>query len=170
MKKSFTLIELIVVISISIIFLGLVLPRYNDYSGQLKLRNEAKKLIDVLELAKKKALSADLIPTPGAPKTFCTDFTGYQITLSPPGSYSLKYCCDSVCTTNINTYTLNTNNTIVSPASSTNLIFTPLMSGVNLTVGSIRLKNSAISGTNQCIDISVSPIGIVELNETLVGC
>ena len=34
----------------------------------------------------------------------------------------------------------------------------------------IRLKNSAISGTNQCIDISVSLIGIVELNETLVGC
>ncbi len=163
-NAGFTLIELIVVISIILIFLGLSLPRYNDFSSQLKLRNEAKKLIDVLELAKKKALSSDL-----QDKT-CTNFTGYRVTLST-NNYSLIFCCNSGCSTptNVNAYAFNnTNITIFSGTGDYN--FSPLMISPSFISNTIRLKNSAISGTNQCIDISVSLIGIVELNETLVGC
>ena len=77
---GFTLIELLVVISISLISLGLSLPRYNDSASQLKLKNEGKKLVDVLELAKKKALSADLFDKN------CANFSGYRVT-SALGSY-----------------------------------------------------------------------------------
>ena len=59
-SKGFTLIELIVVMGILSIFSGIFLARYNENASQLKLKNEAKKLIDVLELAKKKALNGDL--------------------------------------------------------------------------------------------------------------
>ncbi|MEK7495679.1 MAG: prepilin-type N-terminal cleavage/methylation domain-containing protein, partial [Patescibacteria group bacterium] len=60
MKKSsgFTLIEILVVTTITLIFLGVGLVQYNANTERFKLKNEGKKLVDVLELAKKKALSA----------------------------------------------------------------------------------------------------------------
>lgn len=157
MKKSFTLIEIIVVISISLIFLGLSLPRYNDYSSQLKLRNEAKKLIDVLELAKKKAITSDLFDKS------CTNFTGYRATVAL-NNYSLKFCCGLICST-VQDYNLSTNVTVITGIGDFN--FTPLMINPNFVSNTIRLRNSSI---NRCVDISISLIGILELNETLISC
>lgn len=161
-NKGFTLIEIIVVISVVLVFLGLSLPRYNDYAGQLKLKNEAKKLIDVLELAKKKALTADLFV-----KT-CTNFTGYRITVAA-NSYSLLFGCASIYST-VQDYNLLTNITVTIGTGTGNYDFSPLMINPSFISDTIRLKNSAISGTNQCIDISISAIGIIELNETLIAC
>ena len=162
-NRGFTLIEFIVVISIALLFLGISLPRYNDYSGQLKLRNEAKKLIDVLELAKKKALSSDLIITPGPPRTYCANFTGYRITVSS-SSYSLSFGCASVYSV-VQDYDLLTN--ITATIGTGNYDFSPLMINPSFISNTIRLKNSAIS---KCVTISVSPLGIFELNEALISC
>lgn len=156
--EGFTLIEIIVVISVALVFLGLSLPRYNDFSSQLKLKNEGKKLVDVLELAKKKALSSDLFDKN------CADFTGYRITVSS-GSYSLLFGCASVYTVVQNYSLLTTNFTITTGIGDYN--FSPLMNNPSFISNTIRLKNSVI---NKCVNISVSPIGIIELNETLVGC
>jgi len=164
MKKSFTLIEILVVTTITLIFLGVGLVQYNAYTEQTKLKNEAKKLVDVMELAKKKALSADLFD-----KT-CTNFTGYRLTLNT-NNYSLIFCCNSGCSTptNVNTYAFNnTNITIFSGTGDLN--FPPLMSGLNFTISSIKLQNSSINTANKCVNISISAIGIVELNETLIPC
>lgn len=159
MKKSFTLIEILVVTSISLVFLGLGLPRYNDYSSQLKLKNEGKKLVDVLELAKKKALSADL------QDKNCADFTGYRITIPPSAdSYSLLFGCASVYSV-VQDYDLLTNITVT--IGTGNYDFSPLMINPSFISNTIRLKNSVI---NKCVNISISPIGIIELNETLVAC
>lgn len=155
--EGFTLIEFIVVISVALVFLGLSLPRYNDYSSQLKLKSEAKKLIDVLELAKKKALSADLFDTN------CTNFTGYRITVAS-GSYSLLFGCASIYST-VQDYDLLTNITIT--VGTGNYDFSPLMINPSFISNTIRLKNSVI---NKCVNISISPIGIIELNETLIPC
>lgn len=168
MKKSkgFTLIELLVVISIMLIFIGSTIAQYNNYTEQTKLRNEAKKLVDVLELAKKKALSADLV------NKSCINFTGYRVNLAATG-YSLIFCCDAGCSVppgiNVNTYAFNNAN--ITTFSGTGIyIFPPLMNNPTFVSGIIRLKNSSISTTNKCINISISSIGIVELDETLVGC
>ncbi len=162
-EVGFTLIELLVVISIMLIFIGSTISQYNNYTEQTKLKNEAKKLVDVLELAKKKALSAELVGS-------CDNFTGYKVTLST-NNYSLIFCCNSGCSdpATVNTYAFNNAN-ISNLTGAATLNFPPLMSDVNLTVGSIRLKNSAINTANKCIDISISAIGIVELDEMLVGC
>lgn len=161
MKKSFTIIEILVVISIMIIFIGSTLAQYNSYTQQSKLKNEAKKLIDVIELAKKKSLSSDL------QDKNCTAFTGYRITTSA-SAYSLLFGCNSVYTL-VQNYNLSTNITITA-AGRGNFDFPSLMQNVNFNINSIQLKNTDINGNNQCVTISISPIGIINLDETLVGC
>jgi len=162
--KGFTLIELIVVIGIVSLFTEIFIARYNENTGRLRLRSEAKKLIDVLELAKKKALSADLIPTPGTPKkTFCTDFSGYRVAIAS-GSYSLLFGCSLVYSP-VQNYNLTTNITVTTGTGNYN--FSPLMINPSFISNTIRLRNSSIS---KCVDISISAIGIVELNETLINC
>lgn len=167
--EGFTLIELLVVSVILLTFFGTVLAQYNQQTQQLKLKNEAKKMIDVMELAKKKALTSDLIPTPNVtPPTFCTNFTGYQFILNTSSNYSLRYCCNSSCTTVLNTYDLDSKVVITSPVVIPNsLIFTPLMKVFNRTFTSVTLKNTVI---NKCLNISISPIGIIEAVETLIDC
>ncbi|MFA6081725.1 MAG: hypothetical protein WC741_04970 [Patescibacteria group bacterium] len=169
MKKGFSLIELLVITSITLLFSGIILVQYNNYTQEQKLKNEARKLIDIMELAKKKAVTSDLIPTPNVtPPTFCTNFTGYQLSLNTNSSYSLNYCCDSICSTVVNSYTFNSKILLTAPVSiPANLIFTPLMKKFLLTINSITLKNTVV---NKCVTISVSPIGVIELDESLLGC
>lgn len=162
MKKAFTLIELIVVVSISMMFFGLTLARYNNNAGQLKLKNEAKKLVDVFELAKKKALSADLPITPGPIPTFCPDFTGYQIKILE-GSYSLLFGCASVYTP-IQNYNLTSNISIISGTGDYN--FPPLMNNPNFSDSSIVFYNSAIG---KYVEVTVSPIGIVTFVDSILS-
>jgi prepilin-type N-terminal cleavage/methylation domain-containing protein len=155
-SKGFTLIEILVVISITLIFLGMGLSRYNTFTEQVKLKSEAKKLIDVIELAKKKALSADL------QDRACTNFTGYRVTILT-SAYSLKFCCASNCSV-VQDYNLPTNITFTT-AGRGDYNFPPLMTNPIFISDSISLNNSII---NKHIDISISPIGIVELDETLL--
>ncbi len=156
-NKSFTLIELLIVVSITLIFLGVSLVQYNTYTEQTKLKNEGKKLVDVLELAKKKALSADLFDKN------CTSFTGYKVTVSL-SSYSLLFGCASVYSS-VQNYNLTTSITTIVGTGDYN--FSPLMNKPIFIGNTIQLKNSAI---NKCLSISISPIGVVELNETLINC
>lgn len=158
-SEGFTLIELIIVISISLIFFGIFLARYNENAGQLKLRSEAKKLTDVLELAKKKALSADLVGN-------CTNFSGYRVTIQS-GSYILLFGCNLVYSI-IQSYPFSSNITTI--LGTGNYDFSPLMVNPNFSASTIRLKNDAVNGTNKCVDISISPIGVIELSETLISC
>ena len=157
MKKSkgFTLIEILVVTTITLIFLGVGLVQYNTYTEQAKLKNEGKKLVDVLELAKKKALSADL------QDKNCNNFTGYRVTISP-STYSFKFCCASSCTV-VQSYNMANNITITAGAGDYD--FSPLMTSPIFVSDTISLRNSAISKT---INISISPIVVIELDETLL--
>ena len=45
--------------------------------------------------------------------------------------------------------------------------FPPLMNNLDFPSNTIRLKNSNI---DKCVDISVSPLGIIDLDETLISC
>lgn len=139
------------------VFLGFSLPQYNNYANHSKLKSDAKKLVDVLELSKKKALSSDLFDKN------CADFTGYRTSVSE-SVYSLKFCCASTCST-VQDYSLTNNDTII--LGTGEYIFSPLMNNPVFAADTIELKNSLI---NKCVSISISPIGIIELNETLISC
>ena len=155
--KGFTLIELIVVIGIVSLFTEIFIARYNENTGQLRLRSEAKKLIDVLELAKKKALTGDLFDKN------CSNFTGYRVTITS-NSYLLLFGCSSVYST-LQSYNLTTNIAVATGTGNYN--FTPLIINPVFAFDTIRFKNSVI---NKCVDVTISPIGIIELNETLISC
>jgi len=157
-NNGFTLIEFIVILSIVLLFLGITLPRYNDFGSQLKLKSDAKKLIDVFELAKKKALTGDL------QDTSCSDFTGYRTTVVGGSVYSLNFCCAGSCSS-VQEYSLSSGITFSSGIGNYN--FTPLMIFPNFVSNTIRLKNSVI---NKCVNISISQSGLIELDETLIPC
>ena len=154
-NKGFTLIELIVVIGIVSLFTGIFIARYNESANQLKLRNEAKKLVDTLELAKKKALTADLFDKN------CTDFRGYRVIIGS-GNYSLNFNCGGVYT-EVQNYNLTLNNSII--AGTGNYDFPPMMVNPIFPATVILVKNSLI---NKSIKVNISSIGVIEIDETLI--
>jgi|SRR3989339_192888 len=157
LKSAFTFIELIVVVSVALIFLGLSIATFNNYTNQLKLKNEGRKLVDVLELAKKKTLSADLSPNPG-----CANFSGYRVAISNNG-YSLYYGCNLTYTL-IKNYTLSSTDISITFGTG-NYNFTPLMNNPQFVEDTISLHSSII---NKTITISISTIGIIVLDERLL--
>lgn len=173
MKKSFTLIELVIVVSIMLVFIGSILAQYNTYTEQTKLKNEGKKLVDVLELAKKKASSGDMN------NLVCNGgFLGYEVNIQT-GSYSLNLRCVSAPTSQqIASYNFPSSN--IFAQSGTGLFrFKQLTAGLEYKTGEaaepspppiIQIKNSVINNNNKCVSISISEIGIIELNETLIDC
>ena len=96
-KNSFTLIELLITISLIIIFSGLSLASYHQFNETKKLEVETKKFVEVLELAKKKIQSGDKenFDTLNPPSKYSgCDLIAYKVTINPPTQYSLKaYIC-----------------------------------------------------------------------------
>lgn len=58
-RHGYTLFELLVVITIIILFTGISLAYYNSFNEQKRLETETKKFVETLELAKKKTISGD---------------------------------------------------------------------------------------------------------------
>lgn len=155
-SRGYTLIEIIVVLGIVTILSGFGIAKYNTYTQQLTLKNQAKNLVEVIELAKKKAVSGDLYQN-------CSDFQGYQVVVNA-NTFLMNFNCGGVYQTIQNYSMANSITTIVGIG---NFNFLPLAIGTNLTVNSLRLKNSKI---DQCIDISISSIGVINIDETLISC
>ncbi len=165
-KKAFTLIELLIVTTIILLFSGLVLAQYNNFTQQQNLRTEAQKLANMLELARKKTLSKEII-------TSCSGaFNGYKLTINS-NNYMLSYCTTSNCnctTTDIPfTYNIPSGTPVTFlPSPVTSIQFLPSFQGTDLTgTLSIQIKNTSI---NQCVQLSVSKIGIVTYDSTLTSC
>jgi len=155
-EKGYTLIELLIVIAIIALFSGLSLAYYNNYTDDRKLAGEAKQLVDVLNLAYKKATAVDLTPN-----SSCSDFRGYVVTfppLTPSTTYSLNFNCDGS-NQLVSQYSINIG-VVINSASVNSILFKPLSAGTNLAGdATITLKNSNIS---KCIDIWVHIVGTVE--------
>lgn len=156
-NKSFTLIEIIVTISIILLFVSLSIPRYNVYNQQLKLKSSLQKLVDIFELAKKKAITSEL-----ADKS-CVQFNGYRLTLNAD-SYSLKFGCNGIYQ-DIQTYNFDNNVSIINGAG--DFDFPPLGIGINIATAYVRLKNTSI---NECQDIYFNSVGIMTPSNSSIDC
>ncbi|MBI5019119.1 prepilin-type N-terminal cleavage/methylation domain-containing protein [Candidatus Gottesmanbacteria bacterium] len=87
MKKGFTLVELLIVISILIIMLGAGLATFNSFNRRERLKQTALTLKSTLRLAQTKAISVEK-PTSG-----CTSFTGMYVSFTAT-TYSIGHQCN----------------------------------------------------------------------------
>ena len=84
----FTLIELLIVISVILLFSGLSLAAYNNFNEEKKLEAETRKFVEVLELAKKKVISGDKTGL-GVTNQEC-DLIQYKVVIDSASTYFLK--------------------------------------------------------------------------------
>lgn len=102
-RKSFTLMEILIVASIIVVLSGTSIALFSTYQDDKILGNQSALFISVLELAKSKASAADI--------SLCGDsadahVTGYSVVVDPT-KISLVPGCDTVPTPM--TYPITTN-------------------------------------------------------------
>lgn len=156
MKRAygFTLIETVVVIAIMMLFAGLSMTYFNGYAEEKKLESEEKKIIDILELAKKKAQVGD------TSNYVCGEFSGYEVVFAG-SSYFLKLCCDLSCGSvyTIQEYKLG-NNIVATITGDPTIMFLPVTFRANITsTVTVTVKNTRL---NKCIPIYIYPSGLVD--------
>ncbi|MCX7881307.1 MAG: hypothetical protein N2482_02210 [Patescibacteria group bacterium] len=146
-RKYFTLIETLIVVTIIITLSGLSLAYYHNFNEEKKLETNADKLIDALELAKKKANSSDY------GNYSCLNYSGYRVSISS-SQYILSLCCNSDCSSYINIANYNFSSNIQAVASYS-VRFYPLN---KFQSEIIQIKNTLL---NRCINIDISSLGVI---------
>lgn len=165
LNSSFTLIELLITVTIIFTFSGLSIASYNSFTQNQQLKNEAKKFTDVLELARKKSIAGDLS------NRNCDNFNGYQIKTFANNNqnpdYQLSLCCDTTCSSSIIIQSYTIPNEIKFQSEDT-FSFLPISAKLNppndLT---LTIKNQSV---NKCLQITINKFGVITLNETLTSC
>lgn len=175
-QQSFTILELLIVCLMIAVFAGFTIPYFVTLTNNKSLDQEAKQIIDVIELAKSKAISSEA-NIPG-----CYTFRGYQIYFDNPATqYRLRGCCssaalpDALCAVyqDLNIYQLHSGQSLsfsANLASPNNFIhFTNLKLGTTLTSsGVIKVMNAS---TSKCIPITVNSLGLItEGNQQPLPC
>ncbi len=153
-EKGYTLIEIILVVAIIALFSGLTLAYYNNFNEDRRLTAEAKQLVDVLNLAYKKANSADLTPN-----SACTTFAGYDVVFytGSPSSYKLFFNCGT--DQMVSQYNL-ANGIVISNTTAKSILFKPLSAGTDLTAPATITITNNISG--KCKKMQINPAGTIE--------
>jgi prepilin-type N-terminal cleavage/methylation domain len=161
--KSFTLIELLIVTTIILVFGGLSLSYYNNFTQQQTLKKEAQKLVNIFELAKKKASSGDL-----SGLTCNGGFNGYRVNLTN-SSYSLWLRCGNTSVSPaVFSYSFPNNISITN--GSGDYYFSELSLKIQIPSNpttTITIKNSNIS---RCLTITISSSGVITLSDNFISC
>lgn len=164
-NHGYTLVEIIVILGIIAIVSGFGIATYNSYNEQLILRNQAKKIANIIELAKKKAVAGDL-----SQQALCETFQGYIVEIND-ASFGKNVVLDIKCSgsrNRINTYPLDNNITSTDGFMNFFPLGSVFLGNDDPTyVLPIKLRNSKIG---QCITVSVTSIGIVTTDDNLSSC
>lgn len=162
---SFTLIELLITTSFILTFGALSLAYYNNFTQEKSLRNEASKLANILEIARKKAVSGDL-----SGRVCNGGFNSYQVNVTN-SSYSLQLRCGgNPVLPLIFSYSFPANISIINGAN--NYYFLKLSGKVETQNNSqnnqiITIKNLSIA---KCLDINISSFGIITISNNFSSC
>jgi prepilin-type N-terminal cleavage/methylation domain-containing protein len=165
-QHSFTLIELLITISIVAIIISLTIPFYNQYTAEQQLKNEGKKIVDLLELARKKAISGDI-----SDSSSCSNFTGYLTAINPT-NLQISICCGITsgnnCSPSSTITAYNLPSQISVSSSSNNFRFTNLEGKTSSSTEiTIRIRQTAIG---KCTYIYISPLGLINFDNNLTSC
>lgn len=148
---AFTFIELLFTVTIVAVISALSLARYNDFTERKRLEGDAKQLVDVLNLARKKSMASDMYSD-------CADFKGYKVDIGI-NSYTLFFLCGNS-ESPIQTYNFSPNNKIASGTSG-EVIFIPIDGTINGNP-TFTLRNTFI---NKAIDINIYRTGVIDLGD-----
>lgn len=153
-SRAFTMIELLVVVTILMVFFGLSIAYYGSFNEQKKLERDTNKLIDVLSLAQKKAGVGDL------GTNNCLNFSGYTVSFTS-GSYMMTLSCSPSCSETgcSNTFNLQPGISLSSTAGS--VTFKKLSTGIDLPEIALTVTNTS---TNRCKKITISGTGLISEN------
>jgi len=150
-KQAFTLIEVLVSVTIIILFSGMIMAYYNQQTAYKKLAQDADKLVDVLELAKKKAMAGDLdnyYNTGGC----STGYVGWQVFFSGSNYFLDLRCAGN--TWRLRNYTLTDTVSINTFPTNNLIIFSPL-TGSNNSLQTIKLYETSL-GLSKAVTISIN--------------
>ncbi|OGG11486.1 hypothetical protein A2Z00_03505 [Candidatus Gottesmanbacteria bacterium RBG_13_45_10] len=147
MKDGFTLIELIVAVTISLVVTGVIIANYNTYSDNQALKQAALTLKNDFRFAQGKA-SAGLKPTEAG--VICTTLNGWTVTFTV-SAYTLQANCVEGAVGSVTTMALPTGLSFALPLPPA-ITFKVLASGTTLAASQTvtlvgRLKNYAIQVT-----------------------
>jgi|SRR3989344_6902827 len=153
--NGFTLIEMLIAISVMSLLVGGSIAGYNKYNTRQIVIQDGKILASTLRTAQTRARVGDK-PTAG-----CTKLDGYRVIGTANAStYELRVVCDGADAGTISTITLTTGVII---QQSFNFLFPILSSGVVGAVGAgtnVVVQNNVVSGGYR-YTVSVSSSGVV---------
>jgi hypothetical protein len=138
------------------------LAYYNNFTQERNLRNEALKLANTLELAKKKASSGDL-----SGLTCNGGFNGYRVNLTSSGYSLWLRCGGNSVSPAVFSYNFPSSNNISITGGIGNYDFRELNLTSNSEIKTIQIKNSNIS---KCLTITISSAGIITLSDNFISC
>lgn len=155
-SRSFTLIELVIVVTFMLLFAGFSISYYGQFTEQKKLENETKKISTVLNLARAKTISGDsslcgYIPASSA------KVTQYSLDVVDGGRYRMQPACLVGTPTPI--YYM-TDPHIAFPTPTSSIAFSPLTGSTQCSY--IYVKNTALGGVSgACRYVKITQTGLV---------
>lgn len=162
--KGFTLIEILVVISIASFLVTLGISSYMDFNRRQVLDQVAKNIVNDLRDLQSKASSGDKGPA----NTCSNALKGWYFKIIDSAHYSLYGNCGS--DFSLKTVNLPANINIVSPVAGTTVLFKPLNLGIDQNI-SIIVQYASDSTRQQSINLTTggtiqttSTSGVVPVN------
>ena len=152
MRNGFTLLEILIVITIIVILMGGVTFSYTRYNANKGLDKDMIALKDVLSSAREKTIARDLGTT-----TNCSTFVGYRVRIIPSTStYELYRLCTGITIPVLSTYNLTASRFTGSAPFNVDFVYPyATLSG---TTQIIQLNNTRVTG---CHEIQVSVTGVI---------
>lgn len=146
-RTGFTLVEIIVSISIAMIIMGSVIVNYNEYNNRQTLKQAALTLKNNLRFAQSKAQSGE------KPESNCTELTGWTVTFVGSGYAYQAQCIPQGLHANSTSVTLPSG-VIFSPVPAA-FTFNVLSRGTSLA----NTRALMLAGFNKTYRLEVSPGG-----------
>lgn len=168
-RKGFSLLELLIAISVVSLLIGIGISNYRDFQYRQKVDDMSRKLISSL-----RAIQQDAASGAKKPSTLCTGpLSGYQIFFNVnavsynTGTKSNGYTVSSLCPTTSNlveTVTFPSDQFIIinrTPANA-KFLFKTLQSGTDIPVNNPFIFAAGSDNTDRTITITVDSTGTIQ--------
>ena len=152
MNNGYSLLELVVVISIVGIMLGVGAMSFSGVNSQRKVEKDIATFVDVLNTARQKTIDRDLGSTPD-----CATFEGYRVRVVASSSQVELYrMCGAVVVPVIATYSFSSAEIL--PATTFDIDFEPPYGTLKGAEQIVTIKNDR---AGKCMDIRITTAGII---------